>query len=107
MRFKGLQRSKKYGIVFSFTYNQEGEGIFSSTKWLLSRWYIHGSVPVKLQTSFHSSSLDSVVISRNYILFSGITFSINKFLTFNAGLNIYRLNSIFLSRLVLFSCLKK
>lgn len=106
MSFKGLQRSKKYGVTFSFTHSQDS-GVFSSTKWLLARWYIHGATPVKIQTSFHSSTLNSITISKNYILFGDISFNISKFLSFNSGLNIYRLNSIFLNRLFLFSCLKK
>jgi hypothetical protein len=107
MSFKSLQRSKKYGVTFSFGHNQENTGVFSSTKWLLSRWYIHGAVPVKIQTSFHNPNLNSIIISKEYILFSDISFKISKFLAFNSGLNIYRLNSIFLNKLFLFSCLKK
>ena len=104
-----LYRSKKYGLTYSFTYSgDKADGLFySSSKWLLARWYIHGSSSINITTEFSRQNENSVVISNKHITFlEPIGAVLNKFLSFNVSSNLFKLGSLFLGRLFLFYRLK-
>jgi len=76
-------RARKYGLSYSI---EQGSGsidsVFTSTKWLLARWYLHGASITKITTVLSKVEPGTILIAYGNILSSFSSFDLFSILIF-------------------------
>lgn len=66
-----LYKANKYGIAYSLDkYDNSGDYLYTSTKWLLARWYVHGASFVGITTILSKVEKVSGLILGKKLFFS-------------------------------------
>lgn len=101
-----LYKASKYGIAYSLDqHNNSGHCLYTSTKWLLARWYIHGASIVGVTTVLSKVEKVSALIIAKKLSFSPQNFDLHSLTKFSP-IDTKRLFMFYVSKLLSFISFK-